>query len=232
VGNLLSSLKRSSLTEVKMDAQPTVHYTASFLDEALSYTGEKRGFTFNTYVNKHVEQHHLMDELAGFGPRPPDDGLKIQWFQAGIECDLFSPVGTAIMTDRARFLTFEAVKEAYIDFARQQTRMTTRRVTAVPYPLSKGAVEDLRDAVDPAAPGEKTIKPSVTPVSPPRSRWTYAPTLRTGIIPGRSIASSAPLRGSVSTNYRTQMPSQAMDYFPGCSYLPSKNPGTIEKNIN
>ncbi len=23
-----------------------------------------------------------------------------------------------------------------------------------------------------------------------------------------------------------------MDYFPGCTYLPSKNPGTIEKNIS
>ena len=90
--------------------------------ETLRYTGEKRGFTFDSYVNKHVEQHHLMDELAEFGPRPPDDGLKIQWFQAGIECDLFTPVRAAIMTDHARFATFDAVKDAYIDFARQQIK--------------------------------------------------------------------------------------------------------------
>ena len=90
--------------------------------ESLRYTGERRGFTFDTYVNKHVEQHHLMDELAEFGPKPPDDGLKIQWFQAGIECDLFAPVRAAIMTDRQRFSTFDAVKDAYIDFARQQIK--------------------------------------------------------------------------------------------------------------
>ena len=90
--------------------------------ESLRYTGERRGFTFDTYVNKHVEQHHLMDELAAFGPTPPDDGLKIQWFQAGIECDLFNPVRAAITTDRQRFSTFDAVKDAYVDFARQNIR--------------------------------------------------------------------------------------------------------------
>jgi hypothetical protein len=42
-----------------------------------------------------------MEELAEFGPKPPDDGLKIQWFQAGIECDLFTPVRAAIY-DRLR----------------------------------------------------------------------------------------------------------------------------------
>ena len=61
-----------------------------------------------------------MDELAEFGPKPPDDRLKIQWFQAGIECDLFAHVRATIMTDRQRFSTFDAVKEAYIDFTRQQ----------------------------------------------------------------------------------------------------------------
>ena len=44
------------------------------------------------------------------------------WFQDGIESDLFTPVRAAIMTDRARFSTFEAVKDAYIDFARQQIK--------------------------------------------------------------------------------------------------------------
>ena len=63
-----------------------------------------------------------MDELAAFGPTPPDDGLKIQWFQAGIECDLFTPVRAAITTDRQRFATFDAVKDAYVDFARQNIK--------------------------------------------------------------------------------------------------------------
>ena len=90
--------------------------------QSLRYTGERRGFTFDTYVNKHVEQHHLMDELAAFGPKPPDDGLKIQWFQAGIECDLFNAVRAAITTDRQRFSTFDAVKDAYVDFARQNIK--------------------------------------------------------------------------------------------------------------
>jgi hypothetical protein len=59
-----------------------------------------------------------MDELAEFGPKP----LKIQWFQAGIECDLFTPVRAAILTDRQRFSTFDSVKDAYVDFARQQIK--------------------------------------------------------------------------------------------------------------
>ena len=32
--------------------------------------------------------------------------------------------------------------------------------------------------------------------------------------------------------YSARSISRQMDYFPGCTYLPSKNPGTIEKKIS
>ena len=69
------------------------------------------------------------------------------------------------MTDRARFATFDAVKDAYIDFARQQIKNDNSSRDR----RSVSAVQG-RGGQNPAAPEAQTINPSIDPAFPPRSK--------------------------------------------------------------
>ena len=82
------------------------------------YEGDRRGFTFETYVNKHVEQHNLHQELTEYGVAPLPDHMKIYHFTKGITDPRFASVASAILVDRERFSTFDKVKEVYLTHSR------------------------------------------------------------------------------------------------------------------
>ena len=104
--------------------------TASVQDKIIKnpqtyrFDGERRGFTFETYVNKHVEQHNLHQELTEHGIDPLAEHMKILYFRDGIKDQRFESVHSAILVDRDRFLTFDSVKEVFLTHSRTISKTT------------------------------------------------------------------------------------------------------------
>ncbi len=86
--------------------------------QAYRFDGERRGFTFETYVSKHVEQHNLHHELTEHGVVPLPEHMKILYFTGGIKDPRFTSVSSAILVDRKRYLTFDKVKDVYLTHCR------------------------------------------------------------------------------------------------------------------
>jgi hypothetical protein len=82
------------------------------------FDAERRGFTFETFVNKHVEQHNLHQELTDHGVDPLPEQMKILYFKEGIKDPRFDSVHSAILVDRERFTTFDSVKEVFLTHSR------------------------------------------------------------------------------------------------------------------
>jgi hypothetical protein len=77
--------------------------------QTYKFDAESRGFTFETYVNKHVDQHNLHNGLTEHGVDPLSEQLKILYFRDGIKDPRFAAVTSAILVDRDRFQTFDSV---------------------------------------------------------------------------------------------------------------------------
>ena len=88
------------------------------------FDAERRGFTFETYVNKHVEQHNLHQDLTEHGVDPLAEQMKILYFRDGIKDPRFDSVHSAILVDRDRFLTFDSVKEVFLTHSRTISKAT------------------------------------------------------------------------------------------------------------
>ena len=88
------------------------------------FDAERRGFTFETYVNKHVEQHNLHQNLTEHGVDPLAEQMKILYFREGIRDPRFDSVHSAILVDRDRFLTFDSVKEVFLTHSRTISKAT------------------------------------------------------------------------------------------------------------
>jgi hypothetical protein len=98
--------------------------TASMQDKILKnlqsfkFDAECSGFTFKTYVNKHVEQHNLHHELTEHGVDDLSEHMKILYFKNGITDPRFASVHSAILVDRKRYLTFDKVRDVYLTHSR------------------------------------------------------------------------------------------------------------------
>ena len=86
--------------------------------QSYRFEGDRRGFTFETYVNKHVEQHNLRQELADYGVAPIPEHMKILHFTKGITDTRFTSVSSAILVDRDWYLMFDKVKDVYLTHSR------------------------------------------------------------------------------------------------------------------
>jgi hypothetical protein len=69
--------------------------------QSYKFEAECRGFTFETYVNKHVEQHNLHHELTEHGVDPLNKQMKIL-FKDGIKDPRFASVTSAIRQGQGR----------------------------------------------------------------------------------------------------------------------------------
>jgi len=156
-----------------------------------------------------------MDELAEFEPSPPSDGMKIQWFQEGIHSDMFAPIRATIMTNREKFSTFEAVKDAYMDFARQQIRhdhlspreRKCRSVSAVQG--HSGSQSSNCYQYQGCGYSGRDNDAKLKAAFPLRSRLASVPKSKTRFIHVRSTVNLPLLRGNAITNYGTPKPSWA-----------------------
>jgi hypothetical protein len=89
--------------------------------QSYKFDAERRGFTFETYVNKHVEQHNLHHELTDHGVDPLSEQMKTLYFKDGITDPRLNSVASTILVDRDRYDTFDKVKNVYLTYSRNIT---------------------------------------------------------------------------------------------------------------
>jgi hypothetical protein len=87
--------------------------------QSLKYEGDKTRFTFDRYVQCHVEQHNLHRDLEEHGVDPLSEELKILWFEQGIKTTAMDPVKASILTQKSSYTTFQAIQDAYVDYYRK-----------------------------------------------------------------------------------------------------------------
>ena len=99
--------------------------------QALKYEGDRRNFTFDKYVQLHMQQHNLHADLADYGVAPLSENLKILWFKEGITDRSFNAVKMNVIASPERYTTFQAVQEAYSTFHRQRCQTDAPRARQV-----------------------------------------------------------------------------------------------------
>jgi hypothetical protein len=102
--------------------------------QTLRYDGDKTRFTFDKYVQLHVDLHYAHKDLEEYDVPPFAESMKILWFEQGIKTNALDAVKASIMTQPENYQTFQAVQDAYVDY---YCRMTitdpprTRQVATV-----------------------------------------------------------------------------------------------------
>ncbi len=86
--------------------------------QSFRYEGDRKNFNFDKYVNLHVEQHNQHADLQEYGVAPLAENLKTLWFQEGIRDPSLNAVKASINANRANFIDFDSVKDAYVEFKR------------------------------------------------------------------------------------------------------------------
>jgi hypothetical protein len=84
--------------------------------QTLRYDGDKTKFTFDKYVQLHVDLHNAHKDLEEYDVPPFAESMKILWFEQGIKTNALDAVKASIMTQTANYQTFQAVKDAYVDY--------------------------------------------------------------------------------------------------------------------
>ena len=90
----------------------------------LVFSGPRKGFDFTKYCNMHTEQHRIAADLLQYQTDQTEvfsDQNKCFAFQKGITDPYFSPIKAIVNTQRHAY-TFETMKEAYLNFMRNNPR--------------------------------------------------------------------------------------------------------------
>ena len=80
------------------------------------YTGEKRNFTFEKYVQIHVEQHTILEGLIEQGYTGIDPRSKVRYLMNGIKTSALDSVKTQILTEDDLRSNFDKCVSLYSDF--------------------------------------------------------------------------------------------------------------------
>ncbi len=84
--------------------------------QSFRYEGDRKNFSFDNYVNLHIEQHNQHADLQEYRVAPLAENLETLWFQDGIRDPSLNVVKASINANRANFTDFDSVKDAYVEF--------------------------------------------------------------------------------------------------------------------
>jgi hypothetical protein len=84
--------------------------------QSFRYKGDCKNFSFDKYVNLHIEQHNQHADLQEYGVAPLAKNLNTLWFQDGIRDPSLNAVKASINANHANFTDFDSVKDAYVEF--------------------------------------------------------------------------------------------------------------------
>jgi hypothetical protein len=100
----------------------------------LSYTGPKRGFTFNDYVGRHKEQHAIKASLVPHGYNDFAESEKVSYLTDGIKTTALDVAVNAVLGDDSKRNDFEAAANHLADFVRftlERERSNNRNISKV-----------------------------------------------------------------------------------------------------
>jgi hypothetical protein len=87
---------------------------------SVSYTGERKRWTWEKYVQIHAEQHAALNGLTEYGYSGIDNGTKVRKLMAGIKNDALYTVKAAVLKSPALRTNYPDVVNLYGDFIKQQ----------------------------------------------------------------------------------------------------------------
>jgi hypothetical protein len=91
----------------------------------VSYTGERKKWTLEKYMQIHAEQHAVLNALTDYGHSGIDNGTKVRKLMAGIKTDALDTVKSALLASPALRINYPDFVTLYGDFIKQQN--ITRR---------------------------------------------------------------------------------------------------------
>ena len=87
---------------------------------SLTYSGETRRWTFETYVNKHMQQHTILENLVQHGYAGIDPRSKVRYLCDGIKGTHLDTVKTRILSDETIRVDFPKCVSLFSDFIKQK----------------------------------------------------------------------------------------------------------------
>jgi hypothetical protein len=83
------------------------------------YNGEKKRFTWETYVRIHTEQHSVLNGLKDYGYAGIDDSSKVRHLLKGIKTTYIDVFKTQVMPSPSLRDNFAATVELYSTFIKK-----------------------------------------------------------------------------------------------------------------
>ncbi len=90
------------------------------------YTGERRNFTFDKFVQIHIEQHTILDGLKEQGYTGIDPRSKVRYLMNGIKTTALDSVKTRILTEDGLRSNFDRCVCLYSDFIKASNTHTLK----------------------------------------------------------------------------------------------------------
>jgi hypothetical protein len=87
---------------------------------SLTYNGETHRWTFETYVNKHIQQHTILENLVQHGYARIDPRSKVRYLCDGIKVTHLDAVKTRILSDETLRVDFPKCVSLFSDFIKQK----------------------------------------------------------------------------------------------------------------
>jgi hypothetical protein len=87
---------------------------------SVSYTGERKKWTWEKYIHTHAEQHAVLNGLTDYVYSGIDNGTKVRKLMAGIKTDALDTVKAAVLASPALHTKYPDVVTLYGDFIKQQ----------------------------------------------------------------------------------------------------------------
>jgi hypothetical protein len=87
---------------------------------SVSYTGERKRWTWEKYVQIHDEQHVVLNGLTDYGYSGIDNGTRVRKPMAGIKTDALDTVKDAVLASPALRTNYPDVVTLYGGFIKQQ----------------------------------------------------------------------------------------------------------------
>ena len=111
-----------------------VDYLASTAERKLqntTYTGETRRWNFEKYVQVHVNQHQILEDLTRHGYAGIDIRSKVRYLMDGIKTKELDNVKTQIMASATLRSDFDACVNLFQDFLKQYAKNEPRQISAI-----------------------------------------------------------------------------------------------------
>jgi hypothetical protein len=87
---------------------------------SVSYTGERKKWNWEKYVQIHAEQHAVLNGLTDYGYSSIDNGTNARKLMAGIKTDALDTVKASVLASPALCTNYPDVVTLYGDFIKQQ----------------------------------------------------------------------------------------------------------------